>query len=283
MHLLMIRPSAFGFSIEAASTNLFQQRPENEANAVAAAALREFDRMAAQLKEVGLSVIVVEDSPDPPKPDAVFPNNWVSWHEDGRLVLYPMAVPSRRSERRPEVLDAVAAVIGPSEVVDLRHLELQGEYVEGTGSLVLDRRKKLAFAVESPRTTRNGVARFCAELGFRPVFFEAEIGGMPVYHTNVALALGPDWALYYGEGAEKELEGREILKLERKQVMEFAANVLWVEGHTLLSRRAWEALRRSQQQRIGKCCVFDIPTIETVGGGSVRCMLAEVTRGLTSR
>lgn len=283
--VLMVRPAAFGYSSEAAATNVFQQRPEATPEEVSSTAIREFDRMVELLSEEGIQVIVAEDSVSPPKPDAVFPNNWVSWQADGPVVLYPMAVPSRRAERRAEVLAKVEAVTGPRRVVDLSGLETQGAFVEGTGSLVLDRRTRRAYAGISPRTTARGVQAACEVLGYKPVFFASELDGAPVYHSNVVLSVGPNWALWYPSfkgnlGVMRSLAGKWVLQLEAAQVREYAANVLALEGRhgpvTVASRRAAEALTADQRAVIGRMRVVDIPTIERVGGGSARCMMAEV-------
>lgn len=279
--VLMVRPAAFGFSADAADSNVFQHRPTEP---VHVAALAEFDGVVAALRAEGVEVIVVEDTPSPPKPDAVFPNNWVSCHAEGTRIVYPMAVPSRRAERRADVL----AMLG-GRVVDLSGLEAAGSFVEGTGSLVFDHGAKVAYACRSARTTDAGVAAVCAVLGYRPVAFTCELDGTGVYHTNVVLALTPGLALWFGAGAgegrervEAELRaaGRELLVLTEAQVRSFCGNVLAVQGAngpvTVLSRTAWAAFTPAQRERLGRVCVVDVPTIERVGGGGARCMLAEV-------
>lgn len=285
--VLMVRPAAFGFSADAADSNVFQHRPTES---VQAAALAEFDGVVTALRAEGVEVIVADDTPSPPKPDAVFPNNWVSCHADGTRIVYPMAVPSRRAERRADIVSMLGSVGLGGRVVDLAGLEAAGSFVEGTGSLMFDHDAKVAYACRSARTTDAGVAAVCGVLGYRPVAFTCELDGVGVYHTNVVLALTPGLALWFGAGAgegkdrvEEELRaaGREILPLTEAQVRSFCGNVLALQGSngpvTVLSRTAWAAFTPDQRVRLGRVCVVDVPTIERVGGGGARCMLAEVT------
>lgn len=279
--VLMVRPAAFGFSEEAAASNVFQQRPDLGPASVATLAVQEFDRVVVQLRGAGITVRVVEDGEEPQKPDAVFPNNWVSWMPDGAAVVYPMAVPSRRAERRGDIL--------PAMVSDHSALEVTGAFVEGTGSLVFDHANRVAYACRSPRTVESGVRIVCGSIGYDTVLFDASLDAAPVYHTNVVLALGPDWAVWFGAGAavgraavEHALQrsGRTLIQIDERQVRAYCGNVLVLRGSsgpvTVMSRTASTALSAGQRDRMGPAVIVDIPTIEQVGGGSARCMLAEV-------
>jgi hypothetical protein len=293
--VLMIRPARFGANPETAATNAFQ-RGEGTSSDVLARALREFDDLASTLRERGVEVHVVEDTLEPPKPDAVFPNNWVSFHADGTAVLYPLMAPSRRAEVRPDVLRELERRGLPPRrrVLDLR--AGSGGSLEGTGSLVLDRAGRVAYACLSPRTTREGLARFCRELGYEPVAFHGtDARGVPIYHTNVMMAVGTGFALVCLEairdGAERaEVEarlrasGRELVPITLAQMDEFAGNVLELRSSAgepllVLSARARGALRADQLavlERQATLVSAELETIETHGGGSARCMIAEL-------
>ncbi len=202
--VLMVRPRAFGYNPETAATNTFQrpQDPANDAGA-AAQARAEFERLAQALGSEGISVCAVEDTPQPAKPDAVFPNNWLSFHDDGTLVLYPMESASRRLERRQDVIDAVVKRLDfkVSHLIDLTHHERQGRFLEGTGSLVLDHIERVAYACTSPRTHPQLVAEWARELEYQAVTFEAtDRAGAPLYHTNVLMCIG-ERAVIIGSGA----------------------------------------------------------------------------------
>lgn len=277
----MIRPAAFGWNEETAATNTCQNRPREGAAAVQAAARREFMGMVRALRDRGVPVRVVADTLAPARPDAIFPNNWVSFHEEG-VVLYPMATPSRRAEVRPEILRRRVAL-------DLRPFAEQGRFLEGTGSLVLDRARRVAFACISPRTDAGLVERFCATMGYTPVLFEADLDGTPPYHTNIVLALVHGVAIFavplVTSGRDRvlaALRDYQILPVTARQVREFAANAFGTFGATgpvtVLSERAWNALDPIEQTRFAHTDVVavPIPTIEAVGGGSARCMLVEV-------
>lgn len=284
--VVMVRPAAFGYNPEAAASNVFAREPTS---GIAGAALREFDAAVEGLRGAGVTVVVVEDSPLPVKPDAVFPNNWVSFHPGGTAVVYPMAVASRRPERRQTLLDAVYPLHRTREVIDLTPLESTGGFLEGTGSLILDHEARTAWAALSPRTTLRGLATFADRTGYRVLVFEAALDGVPVYHTNVVMALGPEVAVLglpaVRPGAACDallasLGGRSLVVLEADQLREYAGNLLFLETPTgpaaVLSRRANAALTRTQRAAIGPRIVLDIEVIERVGGGSARCMLGEV-------
>ncbi|HEX6881800.1 MAG TPA: arginine deiminase-related protein [Planctomycetota bacterium] len=295
--VLMIRPAAFGANPETAATNAFQRGAEGSAAELLARARAEFDGLVAALRAHGVDVLVLEDEPEPPRPDAVFPNNWVSFHADGRVVLYPMLAPSRRAEVRAGLLGELArlGLSGPRRVLDLR-VDAGGEALEGTGSLVLDRAGRVAYACRSPRTSARLLARFCAELGYQAVAFDAlDARGVPIYHTNVMMALGEGFALVCAEAIPDEEErarvrahlaagGRELVPLTWAQMDEFAGNALALragDGRQLLvlSARARRALTPAQLavlERHATLVSAELATIEACGGGSARCMIAEV-------
>jgi hypothetical protein len=299
--VLMIRPASFDYNPETAATNRMQQDGPGGENA-AAEARSEFDRLVQALRGEGVAVCVAADALDPPKPDAVFPNNWVSFHADGTLVLYPMHVPSRRRERRQEVIDAVTRELGfkVSRVVDLTHHEKQGRSLEGTGSLVLDNAARIAYASLSPRTHAAVVEEWGRELGYETVMFDAaDRHGVPPYHTNVLMSVGERVAVV-GSAAIADLDrgrvlkrlrasGREVLEIGHDEIEHFVGNVLelasWDEALgdcrvVVMSAAARRALSPQTYERLSGCTdavlAVPVPTIERLGGGSVRCMLAEV-------
>ncbi len=303
--VLMVRPRAFGYNPETAATNTFQ-RPQDPANDAGAAtqARAEFERLAQALGSEGISVCAVDDTPQPAKPDAVFPNNWLSFHDDGTLVLYPMESPSRRLERRQDIIDAVVKRLDfkVSHLIDLTHHERQGRFLEGTGSLVLDHIERVAYACTSPRTHPQLVAEWARELEYQAVIFEAtDRAGAPLYHTNVMMCIG-ERAVIIGSGAiapgdrdrvltQLRASGREIIEIGPNQIEAFAGNMLelgtWDEALgdsrvLVMSDTARRALSPELFAQLSGCTdavlAVPIPTIEKLGGGSVRCMLAEVFR-----
>jgi hypothetical protein len=262
----------------------------------------EFEGLAQALRSEGIGVVVADDTSQPPKPDAVFPNNWVSFHADGTVTLYPMLAPNRRLERRRELVEAAAATSGFAirRWVDLSGAEADGRYLEGTGSLVLDHVGRVAYACLSPRTDASLVELWCTEFGYAPVVFEAmDAAGRPYYHTNVVLSIGTDFAVVATESiaardrervlGELAASGREVIAIDRAAVAGFAGNVLelasWDEalGDTrvlALSATARAALGEARYARLAArvdaTLVIPVPCIETLGGGSVRCMIAEI-------
>jgi hypothetical protein len=296
----MVRPAAFGFNAETATSNRFQSGGAADAATDAAGALHEFDAMVEQLRDAGVRVLVVEDRPFPPKPDAIFPNNWVSFHADGTVVLYPMQAPSRRLERRNDVIEQVGAQLGfiESRRIDLTRHEADGRFLEGTGSLVLDHGERVAYACRSPRTDESLVLEWCRLLDYEPVVFDAATpDGAPVYHTNVllwigdaVLGVGSEWIAAEDRGrvlSRLGASGRDVIELPEPALQAFAGNMLEVScadgdaGRALvLSSTAHAALDDLLRERLAaatdRLVIADVPTIERRGGGSVRCMLAEV-------
>lgn len=292
----MIRPAAFGFDPETADSNVFQQRPDFHPEEVQDLAVAEFDEMVGLLLREGIDVNVFVDSPLPEKPDAVFPNNWFSTHPDGAVVIYPMQSQSRRAERNDGVIDQLVAdgwLI--DEVLDLSLYEREDLFLEGTGSMVIDRIGGKVYACLSSRTHPELLDAIAYELDLVELTFHAEAEGMPVYHTNVMMAIGTKWAVVCADAivdaSERETvlsslkaTGRDVVEISLEQMSVFAGNMLELENSDgehliVMSESARASLEPSQLDRLGKCgkiVAIPVPTIEAVGGGSVRCMIAEV-------
>jgi hypothetical protein len=303
--VLMIRPAAFDYNPETAASNRMQQRPAHGSGAGQERALAEFDGCVHTLRSEGIRVCVVEDTPEPAKPDAVFPNNWVSFHRDGTVVLYPMQAPNRRRERRREIVARVADELGfeVRHVLDLTPHESEGRFLEGTGSLVLDHVGRLAYACRSPRTHPEVAAEWARALGYELLSFAAsDRQGVPFYHTNVMLSIGSRCVVVASEAIAGEergsvlerlrASGRELVQIDQQGVAGFAGNVLelasWDEALgdlsvLVMSASARAALGAQAFARLSACAdsvlTVPLPTIESLGGGSVRCMLAEVFVG----
>ena len=305
--VLMIEPQAFGYNPDTARTNTFQS-PDQESGAAAdptaARARSEFRKLRQALESEGVEVCAVSDTPTPVKPDAVFPNNWLSFHEDGTLVLYPMESPTRRPERRQEVIDAAIGRLHfkVTHLLDLSHFEGEGMFLEGTGSLVLDHAERVAYACASPRTHPALVAEWARELQFEPVVFQAaDRAGVPLYHTNVLMCIGERFGVVGTEAiaaADRQrvlgrlrASGRETIEIGREEIAHFAGNMLelgtWDEALgdsrvLVMSEAARRSLKAEKYARLSGCTdavvAVPIPTIERLGGGSVRCMIAEVFR-----
>ncbi len=295
--VLAIRPAAFAANPQTAASNSFQSAgPDAARHIVSRAALAEFRALTERLNAADVDLVVADDTAQPEKPDAIFPNNWFSTHADGTVVLYPMMAPNRRLERRPDLLCAVAAARGLaiSRVIDLSPAEVEGRYLEGTGSLVLDRVNHIAYACTSPRTDRDALSQFSARLNYEIVAFRAlDHLGLPIYHTNVMLSLGSEFAVVCAEciaDADRErvlaslnAARTSIIEVSRAQMERFTCNILEVRARNgasvvLMSETAEGALRFRLSPPPGVDAVVSvaIPTIERFGGGSLRCMLAEI-------
>ncbi|HJV90291.1 MAG TPA: arginine deiminase-related protein [Holophagaceae bacterium] len=294
-HVLMVRPARFEANPETMGSNAFQ-RPLAPGLDPQARALSEFEGYVAALEAAGVSVLVVQDTAEPHTPDSIFPNNWVSFHADGTQVLYPMEAPNRRQERKPAVLAAVAERFEVRRTLDLSPLEAEGRYLEGTGSMVLDREHRLAYLCRASRSHPEPVKAFCDAMGYRPVWFDAtDAGGTPVYHTNVMMALGRTLTVVCLEALDDPAQrsrlqgflresGKVVLPITRAQMAAFAGNMMELQGwngHPVLamSRRAWSSLTGAQRDLIlahAQPVVAPIDTIETCGGGGTRCMVAEI-------
>lgn len=297
--VLMIRPLQFAGNPQTAESNRFQHSaPHLSAAQVQAAAAQEFDDLADALRTAGVRVHAFDDTAQPHTPDSIFPNNWVSFHADGTVVLYPMLAENRRQERRSDLLETISSRLGfrIARVLDLTHHEGGGKFLEGTGSLVLDRGHRIAYACVSPRTDLDVLGDFAQQLDYDIVAFEAaDATGSPIYHTNVLMCVGERFAAVC-PGCIREDEraavldalratGHELVELSMEQLGAFAGNMLELRsargtGVVAMSRSALDSLSAQQRATIerlgGPIVATAIPTIETLGGGSVRCMLAEI-------
>lgn len=290
--VVMIRPAAFGYNPETAASNGFQVESRGGEDA-ATAALREFDAMVVALTAAGVGVWVWDDDLDPPRPDAVFPNNWLSTHSNGRVYLYPMATPSRQREIRRDHVEAMRRRYRVSEVIDWSGAAGRGQALEGTGSLVIDARRRRVFACRSSRTDPALVRAWAAAEGHEAVLFDALDGaGRPIYHTNVICCVGEGFAacgLALVDAAQREglreklAETGRCIELTPAQIDRFAGNMLQLRTDRgpllVLSQAALDALRPEQRRALEARTALlpvRIPTIEALGGGSARCMLAEL-------
>ncbi len=299
--VVMIKPDTFGFNPQTGVDNSFQHEPTASEAETRQQALSEFGEMVTKLEGHGLRVVVL-NSPLGPNgeitPDAIFPNNWFSTHYPGKLVLYPMKAPNRRLERQPEALKKALSSINVlySQTIDLTADEQSGQILEGTGSLVLDRTHKIAYAIESQRTTEEEFNKWSQIMGYEPVFFHAvDFGGKPVYHTNVIMSVGEGFTVVCTAAIETADEkefvvkklagtGKTVLEITMDQMYNMCGNVLQTsntQGQKLvvMSERAQNAFGPDQLKvikRNGLVVPVKIDTIETVGGGSARCMMAEI-------
>ncbi|MHB1764562.1 MAG: citrulline utilization hydrolase CtlX [Gammaproteobacteria bacterium] len=292
--VFLVRPSSFGFNRETALSNVFQKPSPSGVDPILKAQ-DEFEGLVHKLRGAGIRVLVAEDTPDPPKPDAVFPNNWLSTHEDGSLVLYPMQAPNRRRERRAGIVSELGSDFRIRRVVDLTPHEREGRYLEGTGSLVLDRPGRRAYAARSIRTDPELVRIWGETMGYRVEMFDTgDANGIPIYHTNVLMAIGSRWAVM-GTDLIRNLpdrqriptllrdSGHEVFELTPGQIADFAGNILELKGThgpvIVISRRGLASIGRTGRDFMeahGQVVQADLDLIETVGGGGVRCMLAEI-------
>ena len=294
--VLMIRPLYFGWNAETADSNTYQVFPSTPLQQLRQLANAEFAALHTLLLQHGVQVSVFDDLPDPHTPDALFPNNWFSTHPDGTLVLYPVAAVNRRAERRPHLITALHQDLGFRRVIDLTGWESHGKFLEGTGSLVLDRPQRVAYAALSGRTDASVVETFAAALGYRAItFVTVPENGQPIYHTNVVMAIGTTTAVVcleaISDGAQRDAvvsclraSGRQLVIISREQLQHFAGNLLELQSQDgrplwVMSTRAFDALRPDQRQQLARDAALlhtPLPTIESVGGGSARCMLAEL-------
>jgi hypothetical protein len=294
-NILMIRPVAFGFNTQTAQSNAFQNRDADQ-QLVQQKAQQEFDGFVAILKSNGVNVTVVNDTIEPHTPDSIFPNNWVSFHDNGDIFLYPMQAENRRLERREDIIRQLEESFKANHVIDLSRFELKDQFLEGTGSMVLDRENKIAYACLSPRTNTEVLKAFCEYTGYKAITFNAfDQRGQAIYHTNVLMAIGSRFAVICLDSItntqEKETviaslkeNGKEIIEITFEQMNSFAGNMLEVKntaGETLIvmSQTAYLSLIDEQKtalEKYGKLVYADINNIETNGGGSARCMIAEV-------
>ena len=300
--VFMVNPASFGYNAQTAGSNVLQHPSSDAAAAVAAQARAETAALCQALRSEGVRVLLADDVAPPLRPDAVFPNNWISLHSDGTLVLYPMLAPNRRSERRAVLIEQLCDTLefNPLRRVNLTTHEDAGRFLEGTGSLVLDHVGRLAYACRSARTDETLVREWARIMDYEPIVFDAaDAQGLAYYHTNVLLWIGTRAALLCSEAlprADRErvcgrlrAGGRELIEIDRAAVAAFAGNLLelasWDEALgdcslLVMSARARAALDDASLRRlegsVDTLLCVPVPTIENIGGGSVRCMLTEV-------
>ena len=298
--VLMIRPASFRMNEETAVNNYFQKKTEELHEEVNQKAQAEFDRFVEKLRSKGIRVVVVQDDPANDTPDALFPNNWVSFHEGGRAALYPMFAANRRRERRQDVFDQLKAEgVEITTINDYSPSENDNVFLEGTGSLILDREHKKAYCALSPRADKKLLEQFCNDFNYTPIAFTAnqtvEGKRMAIYHTNVMMCIGENFSVICLESIDDDIErstvvdnltrdGKEIIAISEEQMHQFAGNMLQVKSedgqpYLVMSKTAHDSLIPEQLEAIEKYCPIlsaDLNTIEVHGGGSARCMLAEV-------
>jgi hypothetical protein len=292
--VLMIRPLHFMYNAQTAVNNSFQVKGDQEN--LSENAVKEFDDFVQALLNKGIEVNIVEDSPSPHTPDAIFPNNWISFHESGVFCLYPMFAVNRRQERKPEVLALVRQKFHYSHLIDFSHYESQDLFLEGTGSMVLDRDQRYAYACLSPRTDRRVLDDFCKKLNYRAVVFHStDETGKDIYHTNVMMCVADRFVVICLDSILRPDErkqvcdtilssGKEIIPISLAQMNHFAGNMLQLENGLkekilVMSTAAWDSLNPDQKEKLSRYNqVLHSPLthIETNGGGSARCMIAEL-------
>lgn len=300
MHLastiLMIRPVAFGYNEQTAANNFFQSQEQTDSqDALQQQVLVEFDNMTQRLVEHDIEVIVIEDSADPPKPDAIFPNNWFCTFPQGSLSVFPMYAPNRRPEKREEIVEWIAENFIVTSFEDWSEYEAEGHFLEGTGSMVIDHSSKIIYACISERTSASLLKKFADAKGFRAISFNAaDKNGKPIYHTNVMMCVGHGFAVVCTDAITDETEriavvsllestGHEVIQISLEQMHSFAGNMLEVknlhgEKFIVMSQTAWDSLEEEQRQRLqdfARPLAIAVPGIEQEGG-SVRCMMAEI-------
>ncbi len=301
-HIMMIRPVMFRFNEQTAVNNYYQHDSGTEtAESVQEHAQNEFDVFVKRLRGKGVNVTVINDTLDPSTPDSIFPNNWVSFHQDGTVGLYPMFAENRRLERREDIFDQLKSQDGfeIKQFVDFTEFEKESKFLEGTGSMILDRPNKIVYAAISERMNETVLLDFCSKFGYRPVVFTAyqSVDGkrLPIYHTNVMMCIAETFAVVCLDSIDNEEEkeslissidqtGKELITITEDQCQQFAGNMLQVIGaeeerFLVMSSAAYHSLSPDQITRINKHCEIihsNLSTIETLGGGSARCMMAEV-------
>jgi hypothetical protein len=296
--VLMIEPIAFGYNAETAENNYFQV--EQKDSDVQSKALEEFNNFVDKLRNKGINVITIKDTLDPHTPDSIFPNNWVSFHKDGKVVLYPMFASNRRVERREDIIETIKNQgFDVAEIDDWSFSEIHGHFLEGTGSMIFDHDNKIAYGSVSLRLDEKLFREFCKKYGFEPIVFHSyqTVGSerLPIYHTNVMMCVADKFVVICLDCIDDELErskvietiknsGKEIIEISEDQMQQFAGNMLQVqnkdgEKFLVMSETAYRSLSSEQIANIEKYCEIiysDLNTIEVNGGGSARCMLAEV-------
>ena len=297
--VLMVRPVRFRMNEETVVNNYFQEEMDLKNEEINRQAQQEFDALVHKLREVGVKVIVVDDIYEQNTPDSVFPNNWITFHQNGDVAIYPMFAENRRRERREDILDRVEAEGFTIEnVYDYTEAEKEKVFLEGTGAMILDRVNRKAYCALSPRADEELFIEFCEDFEYTPVIFRAyqqvDNKQVPIYHTNVMMALGEDFAVVCLDTITDKSERKnvlhhlkedhkEIISITAEQMYQYAGNMLQVQGaersYLVMSDAAYNCLTAAQRQAIEKHCPIihsNLETIETCGGGSARCMMAEV-------
>ena len=294
--VLMIRPASFGYNAETAASNVFQGSVSLSEHEVQQKAVKEFDEFVNLLRAHYINVMVIEDTPQPPKPDAIFPNNWFCTLPDGTVAVFPMFAANRRTEIRTDLIQTLKDYFIVTATEDWTTYDADKLYLEGTGSMIIDHQNKIVYACLSPRTDTHLLQQFCNGHGYKPVtFFSKDDAGTDVYHTNVIMHIGEGYAVVCLSSIKDEKEraevvqsltetGHEIIDISMQQVHQYAGNMLQVKSEkglffTALSQSAFRSLTENQKQQLTKftrLLPVNISTIETVGGGSVRCMMAEI-------
>ena len=292
-HILMIRPVNFSFNTETAVNNAFQSAATTDAQQQAQ---REFDQLVALLRDNDVDVTVIEDSPEPYTPDSIFPNNWISFHDKGLVCLYPMYAANRRMERKPAVLDRLRKTYHVDRTLDFASYEKDELYLEGTGSMVLDRDYKIAYACLSPRTNKTVLIDFCGKTGYTPEIFIAVDGnGQPIYHTNVMMCVADRYVVACLDSLPNRNDrdhfittvrstNKPLILITLEQMNQFAGNMLQIHNRSgerllVMSSQAFHSLTADQVQQLtafNRILHSPLTTIETNGGGSARCMMAEI-------
>ncbi|MBS1758859.1 MAG: amidinotransferase [Bacteroidetes bacterium] len=294
--LLMIRPASFSYNDQTAANNYFQEKINIASETLQQYVLVEFDAMVRELKQAGIEVIVINDTPEPQKPSAIFPNNWLSTTPEGKIIIYPMFAQNRRLERRADIIQQLENDFIVQEKQNWSGEENEGRYLEGTGSLIIDHTNKIIYAAISERTNLTVLEKVATKNNFQAIAFLAtDEQGRPVYHTNVLMTLGEKFCVLCEEAIEEEWEliairqllistGHTIIPISRKQMSAFAGNMLEVKNKAgepilILSLTAYESLTEEQKNQLGsfaKLLPISVPTVEQAEGGSVRCMIAEI-------
>jgi len=292
----MIRPAAFGFNKETAANNFFQSKPSVSPELIQQKALQEFNNMVGLLKSHDISVMVIDDTSEPIKPDAIFPNNWITTSPEGIIALFPMYAPNRRAEKREDIIHMLAEKYIVKDLQDWSEFETEGRFLEGTGSMVIDYNNNMIYAAVSERTSLTVLEKFASANGYQAIVFIAtDKNGKAVYHTNVVMSLGDEFAILCEEAIEEEWEliavrqllestNHTIIAITRNQMHAFAGNMLQVKNSKgeiflVMSQTAYDSLKKEQLRMLeayAQLLPIAVPTIEKVEGGSVRCMMAEI-------
>lgn len=295
-NILLVRPATFAFNTETAGSNAFQINLKETEENIKTKKLAEFNAFVETLRSKGVNVTVVEDTVEPEKPDAIFPNNWVSFHADGTIILYPMYAQNRQYERRPDIIETLKKDFNVTNILDLSKYEKEQKYLEGTGSIIFDHTNKKAYACLSPRTDKELFIEVCEYLNYEPIpFYAHDENGKEIYHTNVMMCIAEKFSVIclasISDSEEKvrvitslTKTNHQIIDISFEQMKSFAGNMLELQGKDnqkllALSQSAFDSLADLQKKEIEKYCELvplNIKTIETIGGGSARCMIAEI-------